>query len=117
MKSATLLRAVIGSALAAVVVRAASSTRRPMSVVVERKLIQKHAKMLGLPEPTVKLYKISGGANINKALLARQLDFGAAGVGPALKLWGKTKGRFKIAFDMTHMPLKLITNDPKVSFR
>jgi sulfonate transport system substrate-binding protein len=131
MKRATLLKAVTAPALAAVVAAAiaapaAAETDKvrlaeqfgllyvPLNVVVERKLIQKHAKMLGLPEPKVELYKISGGANINKALLAKQLDFGAAGVGPALKLWGKTKGRFRAAFDMTHMPLKLITNDPKV---
>jgi NitT/TauT family transport system substrate-binding protein len=131
MIRATLMKAVTGSALAAVIAAgmatpAAAETNKvrlaeqfgllyvPLNVVVDRKLIEKHAKLLGLPAPKVELYKISGGANINKALLANQLDFGAAGVGPALKLWGKTEGRFKAAFNMTDMPLKLITNDPGV---
>lgn len=86
----------------------------PLHVVLEQDLITKHAKKMGLDAPKVELYKISGGANINKALLAKTIDFGSHGVGPALKLWGKTKGRFKIALTIADMPLKLLTNDPKV---
>lgn len=83
-------------------------------VIFDHKLIQKHAKRLGIKEPKVQLFKISGGANINKALLADTIDFGMHGVGPALKLWGKTKGRFKIALSLVDMPLVLNTNDPSV---
>lgn len=86
----------------------------PLHVVMEQNLIQKHAKKMGLAEPKIKMYKISGGANINKALLAGTIDFGAHGVGPALKLWGKTKGKYKIVTSMADMPLKLNTNDPKI---
>jgi len=86
----------------------------PLHVVLEHKLVQKHAKKIGLTPPEIKLFKISGGANINKALLAKTIDFGAHGIGPALKLWGKTKGAFKIASGMADMPLKLLTNDPRV---
>lgn len=86
----------------------------PLHVVMDQKLVQKHAKKMGIKVPNIKMYKISGGANINKALLAKTLDFGAHGVGPALKLWGKTNGKFKVAFSMADMPLKLNTNDPSV---
>lgn len=86
----------------------------PLHVVLEKGLIQKHVKAAGLPEPKVQLFKISGGANINKALLAGTIDFGAHGVGPMLKLWGKSKGRFKGALTIADMPLKLNTNDPNV---
>ena len=86
----------------------------PLHVVMEQNLIQKHAKKIGIPEPKIKLFKISGGANINKALLAGTIDFGAHGVGPALKLWGKTKGKFKVVVNMADMPLKLNSNDPNV---
>ena len=78
----------------------------PLHVVLEHNLVQKHAKKIGLTPPEIKLFKISGGANINKALLAKTIDFGAHGIGPALKLWGKTKGAFKIASGMADMPLK-----------
>ena len=86
----------------------------PLHVVLEHNLVEKHAKAIGLAPPQIKLFKISGGANINKALLAKTIDFGAHGVGPALKLWGKTKGKFKIASGMADMPLKLNTNDPNI---
>jgi len=86
----------------------------PLHVVMEQNLIQKHTKKMGLPEPKIKLFKISGGANINKALLAGTIDFGAHGVGPALKLWGKSGGKFKVVTSMADMPLKLNTNDPNV---
>jgi NitT/TauT family transport system substrate-binding protein len=86
----------------------------PQHVVFEYKLIQKHAKRLGIPEPEVKLFKISGGANVNKALLAKEVDFGALGIGPGLKLWGKSNGEFRAATTLTDMPLKLVTNDPSV---
>ncbi len=86
----------------------------PLHVVLDKKLVEKHAQKLGLPKPKIELYKISGGANINKALLAKTIDFGSHGVGPALKLWGKSKGRFKVTLSMAAMPLKLITNDPSV---
>ena len=86
----------------------------PLHVVLDKKLVEKHAEKLGLSKPKIELYKISGGANINKALLAKTIDFGSHGVGPALKLWGKSEGRFKTSFTMAAMPLKLITNDPAV---
>ena len=131
MTRATLMKAITRTALAAVVAAgmaapAAAETHTvrlaqqfgllylPLNVVLAKKLIQKHAKTLGIAAPKVELYTISGGANIDKALLAKTIDFGAAGIAPALKLWGATKGRFKVAFDMTHMPLKLVTNDPHV---
>ena len=86
----------------------------PLHVVMEKGLIQKHAKAMGIKAPNIKLFKISGGANINKALLAGTIDFGAHGVGPMLKLWGKSKGRFKGALTIADMPLKLNSNDPNV---
>jgi NitT/TauT family transport system substrate-binding protein len=86
----------------------------PQNIVHERKLIQKHVVAAGLPEPKVELLTISGGANINKALLSGNLDFAAVGLGPLLKLWGKSDGRFKAAISMSDMPLKLVTNDPNV---
>lgn len=128
MKIRTLLSSVAVSALLAVgatgsaaaetnVVRLAQQFGLlyvPLHVVLEQNLVQKHAEKMGLGNPKIELYKISGGANINKALLADTIDFGSHGVGPALKLWGKTKGRYKIAVTMADMPLKLLTNDPKI---
>ena len=86
----------------------------PLHVVMEKGLIEKHSKAIGIKAPNIKMFKISGGANINKALLAGTIDFGAHGVGPMLKLWGKSKGRYKGALTIADMPLKLNSNDPNV---
>ena len=86
----------------------------PLHVVLDHKLVEKHAKALGLPEPQIKLFKISGGANINKALLSKSIDFGAHGIGAAQKLWSKTNGKFKIASGMADMPMKLMTTDKNI---
>ncbi len=131
MKRSTLTKVIAGPAMAALVAAGAASTASaetdtvkmaqqfgllyvPLHAVMEFGLIEKHAKKQGIAAPKIQMFKISGGANINKALLANTIDFGAHGVGPALKLWGKTKGRFKVAISMANMPLKLNTNDPSV---
>ncbi len=86
----------------------------PLHVVLDKKLVEKHVKALGLPEPSIKLFKISGGANINKALLSNTIDFGSHGIGAAQKLWSKTNGRFKIAIGMADMPMKMLTTDKNI---
>ncbi len=117
-----------GALLAAVAGSAAAETNEvrfaqqfgllylPMHVVVDHKLVQKHAKKLGLPEPKVTMHRFSGGAAVNKALIAGNVDFAAGGIGPLLKLWGRTQGRqnVKAMTNMADMPLKLNTNDPNV---
>jgi len=47
---------------------------------LDHKFIENYAVELGLPEPMIALFKISSGANINKALLAETIDFGARGL-------------------------------------
>jgi NitT/TauT family transport system substrate-binding protein len=88
----------------------------PMHVVVGEKLIQKHAKKAGLGEITVSMVQLSGGAASNQALLSGNVEFAAAGIGPLLTIWDRTKGSddVKAALDLSKMPLKLITNDANV---
>jgi len=88
----------------------------PMHVVVGEKLIEKHAKKAGLGEIKVSMVKLSGGAASNQALLSGNVDFAAAGIGPLLTIWDRTKGTddVKAALDLSKMPLKLITNDASV---
>ena len=86
----------------------------PLHVVLEHKLIEKNAKALGLTPPEIKLFKISGAANNTKALLSKTVDFASIGIGGVIKLWAKSDGAFKVARGIADMPLKLITNDPKI---
>jgi NitT/TauT family transport system substrate-binding protein len=88
----------------------------PMHVVVGEKLIEKHAKKAGLGEIKVSMVQLSGGAASNQALLSGNVEFAAAGIGPLLTIWDRTKGSddVKAALDLSKMPLKLITNDENV---
>jgi len=88
----------------------------PMQVVVGEKLVQKHAKKAGLGEIKVSMVALSGGAASNQALLSGNVEFAAAGIGPLLTIWDRTKGSadVKAAVDIAKMPLKLITNDANV---
>jgi NitT/TauT family transport system substrate-binding protein len=89
----------------------------PMHVVVDQKLVESCAKDSGLGDVKVGMYRFSGGAAVNQALLSGNVDFAAGGIGPLLKLWDKTKGRLnvKAMSTLAAMPLKLNTNDGRVN--
>jgi NitT/TauT family transport system substrate-binding protein len=88
----------------------------PMHVVVEKKFVQTCAAEKDLGDIKVTMHRFSGGAAVNQALLSRNVDFAAGGIGPLLKLWDKTKGRLNVRAMTTlaAMPLKLNTNDSRV---
>lgn len=88
----------------------------PMHVVVSQKLVETCAKEKGLGDVKVSMHRFSGGAAVNQALLSKNVDFAAGGIGPLLKIWDKTKGRLnvKAMTNLSAMPLKLNTNDPNV---
>lgn len=88
----------------------------PMHTVVSQKLVQTCAKGQGLGDIKVTMHRFSGGAAVNQALLSRNVDFAAGGIGPLLKLWDKTKGRLnvKAMITLAAMPLKLNTSDKRV---
>lgn len=89
----------------------------PMQVVIHEKLVEKQAAKAGLTGVSAKMIKLSGGAAVNQALLSGNVEFASGGVGPLLTIWDRTHGtedHVKAAFDLSKMPLKLLTNDPKV---
>ena len=88
----------------------------PQHVVVDQKLVEGCAKAAGLGDIKVTMHRFSGGAAVNQALLSENVDFAAGGIGPLLTLWDKTKDRInvKAVVALSSMPLKLLTNDPKV---
>ncbi len=88
----------------------------PMHVVVDKKYVQACAAEKGMKDVKVSMHRFSGGAAVNQALLSRNVDFAAGGVGPLLKIWDKTKGRLnvKAMTNLAAMPLKLNTNDDRV---
>lgn len=63
-----------------------------LNVMEHQQLIEKHAKLLGIPEVKVSWQKYNGPAAVNDALLSGNLDIASGGVPGLLVLWAKTKG-------------------------
>ncbi|MDI4234022.1 ABC transporter substrate-binding protein [Bradyrhizobium sp. Arg237L] len=87
----------------------------PLHVLRDQKLIEKHGKAAGL-DIQVEWTKLSGGAAINDALLSGSVDIGAAGAGPVIVLWDRTKGsaEVKVIAALGEQPNYLITSNPNV---
>lgn len=86
----------------------------PVTVVLERKLIEKHAKAAGLPEVAVSGLQISGAATTNDALLSGSIEIASGGIGGLLQMWDKTGGKVKGLVSVNDMAFFLNTNDPNV---
>jgi NitT/TauT family transport system substrate-binding protein len=86
-----------------------------LDVAKDQQLIEKHGKKQGL-DIKVEWAQLSGGAAINDALLGGSIDIAAAGVGPLLTLWDRTKGRqdVKGVASLGNFPYYLVSNNPKV---
>jgi len=63
-----------------------------LNVMEHQKLIEKHAKALGIPEVKVFWLQFNGPAAVNDALLSGTIDIASGGVPGLLVLWAKTKG-------------------------
>lgn len=87
----------------------------PLHVLRDQKLIEKHGQKAGL-EIKVEWAKLSGGAAVNDALISGAVDIGAAGAGPVLVLWDRTRGSadVKIIAALGEQPNYLITSNPNV---
>ena len=87
----------------------------PFHIARDRGLIEKHAREAGT-ELAVEWVKLSGGSAMNDAVLSGAVDIGAAGVGPLLTIWDRTRGRgdVKGIAALGNMPLYLNTRNPDV---
>ena len=86
-------------------------------VIGARDLIQKHARMLGLPEPKVTFNVFSGPDAMNSALLSGSTDIVMGGVLGMLTIWSKTAGtpqEVKGVTALAQMPLLLLTRKPGI---
>jgi NitT/TauT family transport system substrate-binding protein len=87
----------------------------PLHVLRDQKLIEKHGKEAGI-DIRVEWAKLSGGAAVNDALLSGAVDIGAAGAGPVIVLWDRTRGStdVKVIAALGEQPNFLITNNPRI---
>jgi ABC-type nitrate/sulfonate/bicarbonate transport systems, periplasmic components len=88
----------------------------PLTVIKERKLLEKHAAAAGLDGLQVEWLQISGAAGMNEALISGNLDFASAGIAPMILTWDKTRGSvgFIGIAALGSMPNVLTSNNPAV---
>ncbi|HEX2113833.1 MAG TPA: ABC transporter substrate-binding protein, partial [Alphaproteobacteria bacterium] len=88
----------------------------PITVLEERKLIEKHVKAAGLGDIKIEWSRLSAGAPMNDALISGSLDLAAGGVGPLVTIWARTKGNLNVkgVSAINSMPLYLNTINPAV---
>lgn len=86
-----------------------------LNVAQDQKLIEKHGKAAGV-DIKVDFVKLSGGAVINDALLAGNIDIAGAGVAPLFTLWDRTRGRQNVkgVASLGNFPYYLVSNNPAV---
>jgi NitT/TauT family transport system substrate-binding protein len=63
-----------------------------LNVMERDRLIEKHAKVFGIPDVKVSWLTFNGPAAVNDALLSGNIDIASGGVPGLLVLWAKTKG-------------------------
>jgi ABC-type nitrate/sulfonate/bicarbonate transport system substrate-binding protein len=88
-----------------------------LNVMEHQKLIEKHAKALGIPEVKVSWFKFNGPTAVNEALISGNVDVGSGGVPGLLQLWSRTKGtpqEVRGISALSSQPFLLNTKNPAI---
>ena len=97
--------------------RAVSVAYLPIMVMEERKLMEKHAKAAGLGDVAVSYVAMTGGTQLNDALLSGSVQIATGGLTPFIVIWAKTHGSIGVRglspFNST--PLYLNTRNPNIT--
>ena len=83
-------------------------------IVEQQRLIEKHAKLMGLGDVKVSWVTIGSGGTSTDSLLAGNLDFVTSGISNMLLLWSRTGGQVKAVGAVAAVPLLLVTRNPNV---
>ena len=88
----------------------------PVYVVVDRGLIEKHARAAGLNDVKVTITHMASGPASSDVLLAGDADLAMGGFGPAFILWDKTRGaqRVRAVTPLSGGPILLLSTDPRI---
>lgn len=87
------------------------------NVMEHHRLIEKHARALGLPDVKVSWVTFNGPAAVNDALLSGSVDIAAGGTPGLLVLWSRTKGtpqEVRGIAAMSSQPFLLNTRNPAI---
>ena len=83
-------------------------------IMEEKKLVEKHATALGLPNVKVEYSIITSGGVMTEAILSDSIDVAITGISNLLLVWGKTNGQIKSIAGMAGVPFRMMTRNPNV---
>jgi NitT/TauT family transport system substrate-binding protein len=83
-------------------------------IMEDLRLVEKHAKGLGLGDLKVTWQQFSNGPAMNEALISRNLDFASGGLTSLIVLWDKSKGAYVGLSPLSSMPAVMITRNPAI---
>ncbi|WP_323588492.1 ABC transporter substrate-binding protein [Aliarcobacter butzleri] len=85
-----------------------------LTVLEEKKLIEKYAKNDGLGDIKVNWVTFGGGSVANDALLSGNAQLVSGGNSPFIRLWDKTNGKVKALAALNEIPISFVSNNPNV---
>jgi NitT/TauT family transport system substrate-binding protein len=85
-------------------------------IMEDQKLIEKHAKLLGLGDIKVNWATLGGPAQLNDGIISGAIDVAGVGLPNLITMWEKTRTNVKVRAiaGLNFMPLLLVTRDPKI---
>ena len=83
-------------------------------IMEEKKLVEKHAVALGLPDVKANYSIITSGGVMTESILSDSIDVAITGISNLLLVWGKTNGQIKSIAGMAGVPFRMLTRNPKV---
>lgn len=86
----------------------------PLTVMRDRKLLEKRAAEAGIKDLQVKWSRFSGSAQMTDAILSGSLDFASGAYANFIVLWDKTHGAVKGVAPVGIGPVYLLTVDPRI---
>jgi len=88
----------------------------PVIILEEQGLVEKHTKLLGLPEAKARFIQLASGAAMTDALISGNLEYATGGPGPLLTVWDKTRTSLNVRgiAAISSIPIYLNTINPKV---
>jgi len=88
----------------------------PLMVMEREKLVEKHAKALGLPDLKANWVSVAGPSVMNDGVISGAIQFIAVGAPSLITLWDKTKNNVQVkgVSAMTTYPLYLNVRNPNI---
>jgi NitT/TauT family transport system substrate-binding protein len=99
------------------IVKTPGFSAMPLLVMENQKFLEKQLAKAGAPDTKVEWTRISGGALVNDALLAGNMDVAVGGIGPLATIAGRTAGtpqEVKGIAAVVSQPIYLNCNDPRI---